>query len=842
MAIFVYENENPSTTDNACTALETINIANVTKVICYYKSFIDATDNNYNNLGANIKAGTKYYGGGHRTGQTYNQIIMAYLDEETVCYDIPQFDDTDWYYAEEYYMWTKVILDIENSQISVYRSPIQNYGTSNNDYVYGKSLSYTQFGTTQSISFESSTVTELNLYRYDHTSEPLAVHYEVHTSTTEGGSATLTNIRSITALQTLSGGGQATIICDKDPHNYTVSDYTDNARQSITLYDQNGALRFKGEIDKIKVGYDKVTYIAQQDLRKLNDMHCDYNPVAYKSNVLRVDSNELLDEFAGWTTNEHQGKILAITDTNRYRLYEFPSQAVMQMRDGLNTGGDDNSWIAPDVDATETGDVDYLYFNDQTKTDDRNSLGGFHDDSIGNSHLRLRYNFTFNLYLKDTPTFDSIKLRIIWRLTSLVNSHITRYADIPIDRTRSYARLRLYDYQAGDWDTEWIQPYSTSPNKSEKEGEEDWQDSTLQGLNDKMGISPIFDTTIDLLSELDEDGDSFYTKYLNLVASANSAGFSRYSLQLSLESNYVDSDIPLYDGDPKFEIYLAELELDHSLLKQDPQTQIYSNGLIASNTDKKLTLDGTESWELSTFPQGDGVTKNDVYYITEQMDTVLDTIFAKSKFTSKNWSISHSIDVDGKGETEDLTDVPVLQYLQKVKRQVNGVIYSDSNDSLNIVVLRETPIDSGLTINHSEIINFKKAFEVEYDYSFIKENIKAVGNMGIRKTATNVPAVDNALGDEDIIYYDNELSTGPTVQDMATQKANRHLSVQQKAPFQLDPSQADYSLLKEGKTFTLTITDSNSVVQYTDTLLVDNIQYVKEGNKEFLFVTAEKRF
>ncbi len=821
--------------------LDTVSFSSATKIIMYYQKRQSVLDINSLSQGLCVKIGSSYYHFGSASKITGTNWGMGYIKSGSTQTNVggPSAANTS---SLTTWVWIKTIYDMTAGTVNQWRSGT--ISQSNNTLADAQNEAYVQLGAEQSGITYSGNLTELRYYFLHLANHDIGhAYFDIDADITSAGEAVIPEAdrANITALSTISGGGKATIKIDKDPHDYTETDYTDNGRKSVTIYDSQGALRFKGEIGKVRVRYDTVIYEASQELGKLLRMTCGYNPVSYKSLFSKIVDNVVYDEFAGWGVDEFASKLLAFSDNNRYLLYAHPQSGSYNV---ANSGYDPNhemNWFDADP-SVKTGDPEFLYFNDQTKIDDRNSLGAYHERSILSDRSRIRYDATFQMYLKNAPAFDTVKIRIVWRNTTLANGEVDN--DVTGDgRDHSYPRLRFYDYVLAAWANgdQFMEPYKDAPNTSNVDGSEDWQDSTLQGETDDSGISPIFDTTIDVLPLLDMTYATFKSKYMSEGA-LNNAGFTKFTMVLSAEGVAVDADALLYTNDPKFEIFFMELQFSQQLTKIEPQLPKFTSGLVASNTAKTITMDGSQGWELSTYPQGDGATKNDTFYITEQVDDVLDNIFAQNKFTQKDWEVSHNIDVDGMAETEDLTDIPVMQYVQKVKKLFNGVVYSSSTENKNILTVLETPLSSGVTITQDEMVFHKRQYETEYDYDSIKENVTVIGDLGIKNTQANSPANDNALGDEDIIYYDSELATELTVEAEAINKAARHLSPGVRLQFTLDLSKADYSALKEGLLFDVTITDSNSVLQLSETLLADNIVYTKEEGKEYLFVTGEKRF
>lgn len=644
-----------------------------------------------------------------------------------------------------------------------------------------------------------------------------------------GGDASISDTLSSNSITALSGGGQAKIKVEVDPNSFSLSDFEANYRKSVTIYSDDGVLRFKGEIDDFDYEYDKVTYFAPQDLRKLNDMKCNINPVVKSSYIQLTEGNVVYDYFAEWVVNAYTGKLLVVEDRDAFDLRVSPDISLVPhyfevAYPALLT----EIAIAND---TSGGASAYLHFDDRTATENTSWLHALAFEGQG---IAISYEMDF--YKKENTVWKDVKLQMNVRFNSLAGAYVDGIGAVQeINRPE----LLIWNYTTASWNYLYDLNQANGFSISNVDDDETWHDPTLEALSHTGGMSPVFSINIDILKELGiTDIDEHYT---SAIVTVNEAGFVDQTIKIGVRG--IVGATPLTTR--AIEIHFLNIDFiqdrDNAIL----QTPLYGVGLIASNTATSLTLTNSLSWAINDFPQTEGFNRGDKYYITDQIDDVLDAIFA----LQAKWTINHNITVDGVGETEDLTDTKIMQVLQKYKAIVKGTIYSESTEIANVVALNESADSVGIVITSADIVDYKKGgFKYSGSSKNVKETITGIGSNDRVGEQAISPSIGNSLGGEDVIYRDNELGFAKAVQDFVDSKAALHTSPIERCEFKLcmhNPTQM-YTDLAEGKKMDIQLpTVANAQIDLTgaNALTIDNlVMFSNDNGEQYIIVTMERRY
>lgn len=694
------------------------------------------------------------------------------------------------------------------------------------------------------------------------------LYVEADLSTPEGGDATFVNIKSINSLSSIGGGGAATIVESYDPFDANALDHVRaNARKSVVVYRPDGPVGFKGEIDKITIGYDTITYQAEEGLRKLNDSFCNINPVVFKSDLKTSYNKVIFDEFTNWTVNDYANKLLITRDPNLYDKTDFP-YAVEANKVVVDLVTFAETWT-PAVPNNEGGGFEKQYFHDENEVSD--VYGSHYDDAKSAGHrytirtydkdFRVQTNVdidvdngsskgtltrgsgswiteghevgdsvilaqtangndgtyvidtltalvmtmttviagtdsgTDNITLKRNILWDKIDLKVISRFTSFKKSLVFSFND------EFYPTLMIYNYLTTDWDL--INLYSRDVDGDGNQASEAWNTASIEAASNASGKSPILDKDFNLLTALSVTAQVFKATYMEEQGDANASGFSEYELQIRLRSPRLTT-LAL---NPKLEVHYLGVNFVQDNAQLSPQGQALTVGVIASNDVRSITMDGTAGWELSTFPQGDGVTVGDEYIITDTIQNVLTAIFAADPI----FSISQTISVADLGETEDLTDTPKYDVLQKYSDMLNLVFWYDPTETTDVIKIVDALVSSGIILTILDVVGWHEdSWKLTLDSSQLREKIKYVGDEGLSTekldgTDYNVD-FGPSLGDEDVIYRDSELYTQRNVDQAATSKQNLHSTVRETIPLPVDLQTRvqSYTVLTVGSTVAFT--------------------------------------
>ena len=670
------------------------------------------------------------------------------------------------------------------------------------------------------------------------------MYIEADLPTPEGGTADLGDIRNISATKMFGGGGGANIFSTYDANVVDEATIRANYRKSITIQDTvYGTMRFKGEINYIDIIRDAdiyhVNYRAAEDIRKLSKQFCRVTPIQLNTILKSTKNNMVYDYLASWTINEFASKIMTTTDKDLYKTYVHPT-SVSQWRvvDGLVLNP--ATWIAGAV-HEEAGSIDHLYFDDESKTDD-NAYGIVGTRGVLTDPYTHIMVFEFTVYESDDiSTWDQAFLEVIGRWNSFKGARVWGTDD------SWYPAILKFNYTTGLY--EMVYQYTPDDHSTSDVGDDDvWQLDELNTVAyntsaDGAGKSPVFTDKVGILFDADHKTN---------VTSANASGFRSYTVKIAISATTTDMDITnISQRYPILELHQFELLFDQELTKSDPQGQNYSTGKILSNTATTITLDSTTNAVISvnTFPQGDGVTKGDGMYITDNVEEVLADIFATADtdFTKEE---DFNNDYTTYGEIDDLYDTPIYDYIQKLSGNHNWAYWSASTVATNVIKIADNFNSSGITLTSADIMNYTEGgLDLKENAQNMYDAITVIGANGIRVTLVN--GVDynveysNTLGNEEIIYRDKELYTKRNITAYATSKALLHSTVLYDVVLTLDltdPYQS-YLAIDIGKTVAIE-TDELSTTTIGQELVVKGMIYTsmeEQGSREFLTLLLQRR-
>ena len=651
------------------------------------------------------------------------------------------------------------------------------------------------------------------------------------------GTADLGDVKDISSTKAFGGGGGANIISYYDATTADIdTDIRANYRKSIIIRESTyGNVVFVGEIVDIKTVRDGnlwiVNYRAEEDLKKLTKQFCRVTPIQLLSEIKKVEDNVVHDYLGDWSVDEFVDKLMVTKDDDLYAETVFP----VSVSNSRWVRVSDTWYVqAPD---NVGGDVNNLYFDDLNEGED-NVYGAHYDVDITQAADSMRQDFTFKIYERDAPiNWDKINVKIKVRFTSFKGSKVDGVA------TSHYPQILKWNYTTSAWVLV-HQYYITTNSDANVEDDDTWETATIEAADNDLGKSPIFETDINMVLTAD---------HRDTLSAENAAGFKSYEFKISVKSCDNPEDID-YQNEPKIEIHYLGVDFSQKDSKTDPQGQNFSVGKIASNTATSITLDNTANASLSVvdFPQADGVVKEDDYYISDNLEEVVVDIFATA---DTNFTLNTDFDGDYTdfGEIDDIYDTPIHDYIRKITNIHNMAFWSASTVSTGIIKIAdnfdyvEDEATDPLVITGADIMNYAQdGLSLMENSKVIRDRVTVVGAEGIRVSIDNTGVVyTDTLGEEEIIYRDDELYTKSNITAYANTKAIIHQYPRFDIVITLDytdPLQY-YGNVDIGKAMVL-VTDEWSWVYWGD-LVIRSLVFTKmraTGDREFVTLYLQKRW
>lgn len=658
---------------------------------------------------------------------------------------------------------------------------------------------------------------------------------------TSGGSADLdiTAIQQLVTQKSTGGGGGATITFAWDTAAELAA-LVANDRKSITVYDTTyGTLMFKGELKMVRRSKKTVEFRAEEGIRKLTNMFATINPVVYHSEIKRVEDHIVYDQFAGWTPTAFVGKMFVTKDADIYKMTshvttidDYKSTFIIDEDENIPTA--DLIDITPDV---IFGNETHLYWDDNTQT---THVHGVQFDPINSNIMTL---MTHKIWHKSNTVWDKVTYRIKARWTPLAN--------LKVHGSSEDKRPAIYLYNITT--DSWVRIHNfdgDTYSKTDVGSDESWNSSTMEASdNDKSPVmnlkqnadntNNIVDGEIDILSALGISYNAFKTNYLSAESGENSSGFRSTTLKVIVKG----VRRVLLAGFCGQETWLIKTTFDVSNTKSTGQGQALSVGKILTNTGTTITMDETPGWALADFPQADGVSQGDDYWVTDNVEEVIDAMFA----AQSKWSVTRDFTTSlaEYGDVEDRKFTPIYDVLQEYSADHNLAFWDISAETTNAVEIRDNFISTGVTLTSSDIVGYNdENFYFDFDNRNLREELVASGDEGIQVTEAIVPEVAETLGEEQVIYRNSELSSDRNVQAFANSKKLLHTNRTIQGEVTLDyttPFQT-YASIAVGKTILVEIDEYSSAVD--GALFIESMTYRRieqEGRRQMVTLSLMKR-
>jgi hypothetical protein len=658
---------------------------------------------------------------------------------------------------------------------------------------------------------------------------------EADEATAEGGTADLTNLININTTTKIGGGGGANLIM-----GYNNSDelavLEANLGKSITIQDTTyGNYMFKGEIKSMRKTRKNVTYRVEEGIRKLTKQFANTNPVLYRSEVQKTLNNIIYDEFAGWSVNAYQNKLLFTEDADLRNGIFFPLTVTPYLADEESLN---DNWVQTTPD-NQGGSVEYLYYFENEEVNDVYGIHYLNEVGGGGTDDTPGMQFIVKVWYKENTSWSDMKLKLDVRFTSLKGSKVEGAGGT--GELDFFPRLGLYSTISTDYKE--LERFTNDRySNSNVEDTEEWHTASIEAADGSAGKSPIISVELSVL-ESGQNPNHFLTN----VSAPNANGFVSAEILIRLKGASVSENvIGVPDKDPKMEVHYLHVEMVNA---DRNQGQELSAGFIASNTAKQITLDGTKAWELSNFPSADGVVTSDKFFISEPISTILTEIFANAN-TNFTVDTDFNNDYSEFGESEDLTHTYIYEYLQKITGQFNWLFWYAPTSVTDVVKVADNTISTGITLTINDILNYNEdGFSVNVDINNIRTKIVGIGDEGITHVDNdgvdyNVD-VNFTLGDEEIIYRDNELYSQRNVDQYVQSKQNvnksKSVSIEVRLDY-LDPYQ-NYQNIALGKTIAVEIPEFSSAAEGFE-LMVESITYISDeanGWSEEVILQLQRR-
>lgn len=615
-----------------------------------------------------------------------------------------------------------------------------------------------------------------------------------------GGEITpLIRPKSIKASRAMRGGGSFQFdYIDKNVANLaTVLGYGLN---KIYIADDSLSKVFhSGELTKIVQFKNKYQWRGNELIRRLLEILCNYSPVYYSGVIDTIeDIGAKIHERAKQDQTDHSGKYITITDS-------FPKRVIFEAKSSIITEVDRSTAFAP-VDtekasvSTVIGDYKNLYWKEPSIdiVDPYNAeeLHGAYDLNEGTPEDNINLIYDCYAHIKENTVPQSLKLFIDFY--ALWHDRTT-----PAER---YSAIYIWDEAGQAWEEILTseEVYALVVAKGSKNafiGESTYQNIT---------ISDIYEITLDIDISADPD------KYLILDTAVNAQGFEYYKIRIALDlghtTNYLTPDELFGDNDFYRFGYTKyiRLEMDGDL----EQNAFYATGKITSNNQTTLTLD--TSFNSSISISEDGAMPGDLYNITDLSTDVLDQVW-----TINSLADDFILDADAVtliAEDQDLTDVPVFTFLEKIANQKKWEFWQFTDTNFNDVLKLKDPANfdhSGVTITETDIIDYnKEGFSIEHGFHLMRKEIIVKGSFGVRFPHTITP--DESTKKSEIIT-DPSVKSSAQAKNRAENLENKHTGKQIittiRLDYKKDPSR--YSLLDTGLLIDLVI-KSGTQANFTD--------------------------
>lgn len=579
--------------------------------------------------------------------------------------------------------------------------------------------------------------------------------------------------------------------------------------------DSLGKVFHSGELTKIVQFKNKYQWRGNELIRSLLEIYCNYNPVYYSGVIDTIeDIGAKIYERAKQDQTSFAGKYITITDSFIKRvLFEAKSGQIKQVDRSTPFVPFDSEKAV----LTKIGSYRNLYWKEPSidLADPYNAgelHGAYELDESPDPENNANYVYECYSHIKQNSVPQSMKLFIDF-YAYWFNKNVS---------ASEYPAIFIWDEAGSAWEEILTSEdvYALAVAKGTKNGFKG--ESTYQNIT----LSDIYEIELDIDISADPD------KYLALSTAVNAQGFEYYKILIALDWGTQGYETPdeLLGGNDTYKfayVKYLRIQMDVDL----DQNAFYATGKITSNDQTTLTLDTTFNSSISI--SEDGAMPGDIYNITDLSTDVLDTV----------WSINSLVDdfildadnVTLIAEDQDLTDVPVFTFLEKIANQKKWEFWQFTDEDFKDVVKLKDPANfehTGITITEADIIDYnKEGFSIEHGFHLMRDKIIVKGSFGVRFSHDITP--DEATKKSEIIT-DPSVKSSAQAKNRAENLANKHTSKQIITTIRLDykKDSSRYSELDAGKLIDLVIkggTQANFIDSTNTALLILEANIQQQG-------------
>lgn len=780
-----------------------------------------------------IKAGGYYYLVGLYGDTGDSLAYLSYSKQSSIDISSISPNKTSKSFSLSTPAWFAVGFRKNSSSLDIIFNSVSSYDTELHEYP--PSGTWTSYG---SITLASDIVTEFGFCSIDFagagTSNYSAIKY-IHLDYTDlssniGGSVNLSNILYMEFISAVNGGGGGIVTC-----RYSASDLStlkQNLQNYIFYYNNvNGNILFHGYVSSYRIDRDTITFIFEEDLRRLSESLCNYNAIKMMTDIMRVEASYIGDPYAPYTVDEYKDKFLTVIKNDLFTTYAYVSQTPSFSRISVWDDNDaDRVYVSFTPDATE-GYYYNLYYNIDTLS---NHYAMCHKDASA-----VQTNFTLRGYMKQSTAFRTVKLILSVSTRCRADSYIYGMAN------KWRPTLRVWDYIDDMWVTFEV---LTEEKYSTAEDTDTWNFGYLQeGASWETKKAPKLTVDLDLLiayymtkSSL-LTADDFKSRFMNFdESSISESGFIPFEMKMHLDTGY--SIISMNNG---IEFYSFKVRFDGLTIAQSGEVD---SAEITGNTTSTITVDTSPADVNNDFPLSDGIVEMDVAMITESYKDAIDNIFSNDS----DWSVNNGLTTDDMVVKIDVSALSKFDFLAKVCNLHNGIFYSESTELEHVATVDLSPSSSGYTITQDDIVSYDNN---EWSLTVNSDNIaEKIVVRGAVDTITLEAGVDyivdksNSISPKEIVIEDKELDTYREVLRRArtfVYPASNYM-VNMNIIIDLSRTDVDYESIVPGKTVAVQLPSSSDthICDYSgdDELLIEKMSVREVDGRQFATLFLSRRY
>lgn len=377
--------------------------------------------------------------------------------------------------------------------------------------------------------------------------------------------------------------------------------------------------------------------------------------------------------------------------------------------------------------------------------------------------------FVFDVYLKENTTIESIYVSLQAILTTWDGGYFNN------------PDIEIYNYSSLSWDDVALL------NDDDTDGAE-------LGTKDYVLESTAVSGT--LYNYVDAQG----------TGTANSSDYIQYELKVRWYSGQV------IDGGTTSTDFWADF------VKIEINTDINQDVAVgqaivdSSTTTSKLVFDNvTPSYGLTNFPAADGVGRDDVYYITKNVNQILDDIFGAA---DTDFTLSRDItDADQEAIPRDITNETINDILTEVSIMLNAEYWQSAADQITIKSI-DNLSSTSIVLDKADYNQRPTYYE---DLSNLRDEIIVIGAYGYTDPVAVTPEYNMEGGNRQEIVVDHDAVTRKGMNTKAANLATVHSkSIKEIRNVVLDfrdPNQ-NYSAIGLYKTIGIKIYDDQNNVKF----------------------------